>query len=338
MICNPDSSSSDPVSVDQAVAVLRSGGLVAFPTETVYGLGADATNPEAIALLYEVKGRPANRPLTVHLADPADIALWAADIPPAAQRLIARFCPGPLTIILPRRSQVLDAVTAGHDSVGVRLPSHPLALQLIRAFGGGLVAPSANRSGYLSPTCAEHVRQELAGSPVTILDGGFCELGIESTIVDFSQPQPRLLRLGVLSHDLLQEAAGIEIVKPELPSGCQAERHYHPRTPAFLTPTAALVERAVEQLSQPAAQVALVHFSPLTVPDLPGLRDLPMPDTPQAYGRQLYEVLRYLDSCCLAAIVIEDLPTDSSWEAVRERVLKATETCTKQGALSKRRN
>ena len=325
MISESAPPTTNPASLQQAVTALKQGGLVAFPTETVYGLGADATNAAAIALLYEVKGRPANRPLTVHLANAADISLWAAEIPPAAQRLVARFCPGPLTLVLPRRPEVLDAVTAGQDSVGVRLPSHPLALQLIRAFGGGLVAPSANRSGYLSPTCAEHVRQELAGYPVTILDGGPCELGIESTIVDFSQNRPHLLRLGALSHELLQQVAGVEIAKPTESSGCQSERHYHPRTPAFCVPTNALIKRALAQLTHPEAQIAILHISPLTLPNRCGVRDLPMPANPLAYGRQLYEILRYLDSCCLDAIIMEDLPTDSAWEAVRARVLKATE-------------
>ncbi|HYS50590.1 MAG TPA: L-threonylcarbamoyladenylate synthase, partial [Burkholderiales bacterium] len=178
------------------MAILRRGGLVAFPTETVYGLGADASNPAAVARIYEVKGRPAGHPVIVHIGDIGQLARWARDIPEAATKLATHFWPGPLTLVLRRAPGVGSQLSGGQDTIGLRVPGHPVALQLLREFGGGIAAPSANRFGRISPTAAEHVRSDLASEVELILDGGACEIGIESTIVDLSRGRPVLLRPG----------------------------------------------------------------------------------------------------------------------------------------------
>ena len=192
--------SSDVVA---AVAVLRRGGLVAFPTETVYGLGADAANPAAVGRIFAVKGRPRSHPVIVHLAEATAVKAWAADVPPDAWALAEAFWPGPLTLILPRADHVPDAVTGGAATVGLRVPNQPLALELLSAFGSGIAAPSANRFGRVSPTTAAHVRADLGTAVDLVLDGGPCAVGVESTIVDLSRGAPRVLRLGGLSVDAL---------------------------------------------------------------------------------------------------------------------------------------
>ena len=194
--------------IDNAVAVLRAGGLVAFPTETVYGLGADASNPAAVRKIYEAKGRPADHPVIVHVADAVQVANWARQIPEAAQKLAKKFWPGPLTLILKRARKVSDIVTGGQDTVALRVPSHPVAQQLLRRFGGGIAAPSANRFGRVSATTAEHVRQEFGDAVECVLDGGEADVGIESTIVDLSGAAPRLLRPGWITARAIEEALG----------------------------------------------------------------------------------------------------------------------------------
>ncbi len=189
--------------IARAVAVLRDGGLVAFPTETVYGLGADASNPAAMARIFAAKGRPADHPLIVHLASADEIGAWAASVPPLAAAFATACWPGPLTIILRRSERVPDAVTGGLDTVGLRVPSHPLALELLAAFGDGIAAPSANPFGSVSPTTADHVRTGLGDRVDLILDGGPCEVGVESTIVDLSGDEPAILRPGGLPRERL---------------------------------------------------------------------------------------------------------------------------------------
>jgi tRNA threonylcarbamoyl adenosine modification protein (Sua5/YciO/YrdC/YwlC family) len=194
--------------VVRAAALLRAGELVAFPTETVYGLGADASNPGAIARIFAAKGRPADHPLIVHLPDAGQLERWAVDIPEAAHGLAAAFWPGPLTLILRRHPSVSDAITGGQDTVGLRVPNHPLALQLLREFGGGVAAPSANRFGRISPTTAAHVRDELGAAVSMILDGGPCAVGIESTILDLSAGRARILRPGMLDAAAIAAVLG----------------------------------------------------------------------------------------------------------------------------------
>ena len=191
--------------MQHAVEVLRAGGLVAFPTETVYGLGADAENAAAVAQIFAAKGRPLGHPLIVHLGEVASLATWARDVPHLAWRLAERFWPGPLTLILHRQARIPDIVTGGLETVGLRVPSHPTAGALLRAFGGGVAAPSANRFGRLSPTTAEDVREELGATVQYILTGGPCEVGLESTIVDLSSATPAILRPGGITQEALQE-------------------------------------------------------------------------------------------------------------------------------------
>ena len=197
--------------IDNAVAILRAGGLVAFPTETVYGLGADASNPAAVRRIYEAKGRPSDHPVIVHVADAVQVANWAREIPETAHRLARRFWPGPLTLVLKRAPGVGDFVTGGQDTIAVRVPSHPVAQQLLRRFGGGVAAPSANRFGRVSATTAEHVRQEFGAAVACVLDGGAADVGIESTIVDLSGRAPRLLRPGAIAAGELEAALGLAL-------------------------------------------------------------------------------------------------------------------------------
>src|SRR4051812_22054097 len=190
--------------ITQAVEILRRGGVVAFPTETVYGLGADATNAGAVARVFQIKGRPSTNPLIVHVADEAIARRYARDFPIAATKLVARFWPGPLTIVLPKAPAIVPSVTAGLDTVGLRAPNHPLALELLRAFDGALAGPSANKSTHVSPTTAEHVRDELGDAVDLILDGGPCEVGIESTVLSLVG-EPKILRLGAVTREMIED-------------------------------------------------------------------------------------------------------------------------------------
>ncbi len=222
--------------VDQAAAVLRAGGLVAFPTETVYGLGADARNVEAVTRVFAVKGRPADHPLIVHLADAAQLTGWARDIPETAWRLAEAFWPGPLTLVLPRLAGVPDVVTGGLDTVALRVPGHPVALALLAAFGDGIAGPSANRHGRVSPTSAGDVREELGADVDMVLDGGRCEIGIESTIVDLSTTKPRLLRPGAITGRALNRVLRSPLAKANAAVRCPGNMpsHYAPRAHVIL--------------------------------------------------------------------------------------------------------
>ena len=208
VITAPPAVAADDAGIAQASGVLKAGGLVAFPTETVYGLGADASNAQAVARIFAVKGRPRNHPLIVHLASADDLATWAVDVSEDARQLARAFWPGPLTLILKRAESVLDAVTGEQDTVAVRVPSHPKALALLEAFGGGIAAPSANKFGRISPTTPDHVRLDLGQEVDLVLDGGACEIGIESTIVDCSGERPRLLRPGKITATEIEALLG----------------------------------------------------------------------------------------------------------------------------------
>ena len=223
--------------IRKAADVLRRGGLVAFPTETVYGLGADADNDQALQAIFRVKGRPETHPLIVHLAGVGQLKDWTASIPDSAWKLGERFWPGPLTLILKKASRVSKVVTGGQETVGLRVPDHPAALSLLREFGGGVAAPSANRFGKVSPTTAEHVRQDLGSDVDYVLDGGPCSIGVESTIVDFSSGDPVILRPGGLTRERLEEALGRPVLVkgagPVRVSG-QLESHYAPRAEVLI--------------------------------------------------------------------------------------------------------
>src|SRR6202034_2458596 len=225
--------------LDAAVQALRDGDLVAFPTETVYGLGAHAGHPAALRRVFELKGRPVSHPLIVHLDSVRYLTRWAREVPPAAEQLAASFWPGPMTLVLPRAHNVHPLVTGGQDTIAVRIPSHPMAQQLLTAFGGGIAAPSANRYGRLSPTRAEHVREELGDAVRIILDGGECQIGLESTIVSFEGANVRLLRPGSVTAVQIRQAVGEVLIgagveSPRVPGS--APTHYAPLTPMTIVP------------------------------------------------------------------------------------------------------
>jgi L-threonylcarbamoyladenylate synthase len=334
------SSVSTPLSAELAAAVrlLQSGELVAFPTETVYGLGADAANPAAVARIFAAKGRPAGHPLIVHLPGAAYLEQWARDIPPSAWKLAQAFWPGPLTLILARAPAVPHAVTGGQETVGVRVPAHPLSLALLDAYaqaGGGrhglcgVAAPSANRFGRVSPTEAAHVREELGGAVALVLDGGACAIGIESTILDLSrrgQP-PRLLRPGRVTPGEIGRILG---ASPELPESMKAagvprvsgslDGHYAPRTPTRLLAPDELI-RAVEESLAQGKRCGLLLRGPLTPPPVHALHRLP--DTPEAYARGLYAALRKLDQAGNDVLLVEAVPSAPDWAAVADRLRRA---------------
>ncbi|MDR2030850.1 MAG: threonylcarbamoyl-AMP synthase [Azoarcus sp.] len=328
--------------IETAIECLQKGELIALPTETVYGLGADAANPEAVARLYAAKGRPADHPLIVHLAAARHLAQWAAETPPAAHALAAAFWPGPLTLILKKQDWVPLAVTGGQDTVGVRVPAHPLALELLAAFAAarapapaGIAAPSANRFGRISPTTAAHVREELGGDIALILDGGPCEVGIESTIVDLSRAAPEILRPGAISADDIArvtgvlprvrggEAAGMGggDAAPRVPGALAA--HYAPRTPLRLADSAVFaVELA--RLARTGRRVAVLAHSaaaPRDVGGFAGWRALPA--EPAAYARQVYASLRALDALGADLILVEAPPALPAWRALADRLGRA---------------
>jgi len=306
-----------PCSVDDAVAALRAGALVGLPTETVYGLAGDAGNAAAIARIYALKGRPADHPLIVHLGAPGQLDDWARAVPAAARTLAARFWPGPLTLVLPRAAQVLDALTGGQDTVALRMPAHPLALAVLRGFGGALAAPSANRFGCVSPTLAAHVRSEFGAALPCVLDGGPCAVGIESTILDISRAQPRILRPGAITAVALQQALGTTVLEhadagaPRVSGSLPA--HYAPRTPLQLLPTTQL--RALTD----SAQALHLTWS-LAVAGGHGLR---LPGEAAGYAHALYAALRALDARGARLIRVEAPPDDAEWTGVRDRLHRA---------------
>jgi L-threonylcarbamoyladenylate synthase len=310
-------------SLAQAVAILKRGGLVAFPTETVYGLGADASNPAAVARLYRVKGRPHGHPVIVHIAEAAWLEQWAREIPENARTLAARFWPGPLTLVLKRAASVGDYLTGGQDTIGLRVPGHPVALELLRKFEGGIAAPSANKFGRISPTTAEHVKSDLGDEVDLVLDGGPCEIGIESTIVDVSGGRAAVLRPGRISAQEL-EAALHEKTRPADRAAPRApgtlESHYAPRHPLRLVPSAqweealrgsALIRGVLCFRSRPAKAKAMwirAHSDPLR------------------YARDLYANLRALDASGCDEILVEEPPQSGEWSAVRDRLARARST------------
>src|SRR5262245_1331063 len=254
----------------RAAEILRRGGLVAFPTETVYGLGADAGNPAAVARLYAVKGRPGNHPVIVHVGAPSQLADWAADVPEAARRLGDALWPGPLTVVVRRAASVPDAVTGGGDTVGVRVPDQPVALALLRAFGEGIAAPSANRFGRVSPTTAEDVRADLADDVDVVLDDGPCSVGVESTIVDCSGAEPVILRPGGVSRERVGEIVGHPV--PLRRDGLvrapgTLKSHYAPEATVLLVDRDELGARA-DSVVEARQRVAVLATGPLpTLPD-----------------------------------------------------------------------
>jgi L-threonylcarbamoyladenylate synthase len=305
--------------VRRAAQILRAGGLVAFPTETVYGLGADAASRTAVQRLYAVKRRPPDHPVIVHFASAREAFSWSREIPWMAAELAERFWPGPLTLILKRSTLAQDFVTGGQDTVGVRVPSHPVAQELLKAFSGGIAAPSANRFGLVSPTSAAHVREDLGSDVDLVLEGGPSEVGIESTILDLSSERAVLLRPGHISKSDLGKVLSIEEKTEDSPRHSGGlERHYAPHTPARLVPTHALDR----EIAKGKDKVAVLAFSR---PDERVEFWLRMPREPQAYARRLYAALRELDSAGCERILVEAPPESAEWAAVRDRLKRACE-------------
>ena len=329
--------------IAQAVAVLARQGLVAFPTETVYGLGADAESSLAVERIYQAKGRPSNHPVIVHVTPEADLLYWAASVPPEAQRLIDAFWPGPLTLILKRAANISAVVSGGQDSIGLRCPSHPVAQALLRGFSatrvsgqGGVAAPSANKFGQVSPTTAEHVRSEFAdlvaqGMPV--LEGGASEVGIESTIVDLSRLEqgvgPVLLRPGHITATQIAEVLAQTVAEPD----AQAPRvsgalksHYAPHTPLRLVsfPELQRVAAQTEERAQ-TQRVALIAHTPLGGARLSSkhIEWIALPNNPAAYSRVLYATLRALDQQGYQELIWQQPPTGMEWAGVNDRLQRA---------------
>ena len=319
--------------LDEAAARIAAGRLVAFPTETVYGLGADASNPAAVARIFAAKGRPSDHPLIVHLALDTDPSQWAREVPALAARLIERFWPGPLTLILPRRDGIGEVAAGGQDSIGLRCPSHPVAQALLErhassrrrddaSVASGLAAPSANRFGHVSPTSAAHVRDEFPGlvrdDDLLVVDGGDCPFGIESTIVDctrLSTMGPVLLRPGSVTAAMLAEVVGAEPrgADREAPraSGLLAS-HYAPTTPLRLVDGAAL---------STATDDVVVWSLSSDAPDTAGRHRAPRDAT--RYAHELYASLRALDAMGAREIWIERPPTTPDWAGVNDRLMRA---------------
>lgn len=313
------------LAVKEAAQILASGRLLAFPTETVYGLGADASNAEALEALFKAKGRPTKHPVIVHLAEHEQVGDWCADLPEAAIVLGKLFWPGPMTLVLKKAEHVHDMITGGQDTVAIRIPSHPLAQELLKEFGKGVAAPSANKFGKLSPTSAEDVKAEF-GDEISVLDGGACQVGIESTIIDVSGASPRILRPGIIQTESIYVAlheVGLKVPdankagSPRVPGSLPA--HYAPSTPVKLLPSDNFIKN-VEQLEREGQEVAVLSFhnAPLLQK-----RWISSSRFPAHYAHTLYKNLRKLDSMGSDLIVVEQPPEESDWEGINDRLLRA---------------
>jgi L-threonylcarbamoyladenylate synthase len=316
--------------IDAAVQTLRDGELVAFPTETVYGLGANAQNPAAVRKIFEAKGRPISHPVIVHLDSPKYLHRWVKDVPDVCLKIAERFWPGPLTMVLPRAANVHDIVTGGQETIAIRVPSHPMAQQLLTAFGGGIAAPSANRYGRLSPTRAEHVRDELGDAVKIVLDGGECQIGLESTIIQCCENgQVRLLRPGAVTASQLREIVnelqmGPDLQSPRVPGSTPS--HYAPSTPMMIVPTGEIDAQAAA-MSEGGRRIAvLAQRLPLKAHKY--VTWINAGRRPDQYGHDLYANLRTLDKVGSAQILVQDVPDDERWDAIRDRLLRAASSIT----------
>jgi L-threonylcarbamoyladenylate synthase len=299
-----------------------------MPTETVYGLAADASNEDAVRAIFTAKGRPADHPVIVHIPNAAAMNRWAVAVPAAADALAAAFWPGPLTLVLKRGPAVSELITGGQDTVGLRCPAHPWAQALLKAFGGGVAAPSANRFGRVSPTTAQHVLEDLGlkpdGTVDMVLDGGACPVGIESTIVDLSGPTPRLLRPGAVTRQQLEDVLGRpvdgRVANSPRVSGA-LEKHYAPRTPLELVQ----VGRVAERVAASAPRAVAVLAPDWAVRVAPNLKlHLLAAERPSDYARTLYDNLRRLDASGAENLIVAEPPHGPEWEAVRDRLKRAS--------------
>jgi L-threonylcarbamoyladenylate synthase len=330
--------------IERAIEILRAGGLVAFATETVYGLGADATNSQAIGKIFSIKGRPPTNPLIVHVADVSVAKKYVAAWPESADRLARMFWPGPLTLVLPKSEKIVPAVTAGLPTVGIRCPDHPLALALLRGFAGPVAAPSANRSNRLSPTTADHVRRELGDQIDLILDGGDCRVGIESTVVDLTSARPAILRPGGISRLQLEKILGsidynaADDSNTPAPSPGRQPVHYAPTAPAYRFDPSEF-DRLEDLFSKRLGRSAVFLIIEGTEPARklhewhqakrlePGAI-IKMPPTADDYARRLYGALREADDQRPHTIWVQQPPVTADWDAVRDRIHRATRPAT----------
>lgn len=341
---SPQANTIDSHAIAQACARLEQGALVAFPTETVFGLGADAENPQAIARIYAAKGRPSNHPIIVHVAPEVDLNHWVkGGVPAIAQRLIAAFWPGPLTLILPRADHIPADVAGGQESIGVRSPSHPVALALLRQFKsgqGGIAAPSANQFGHVSPTTAQHVRDEFpqgyGGPDVMVLEGAASDVGIESTIVDVSRlvqgVAPRLLRPGKITAAQIEAVLGDLLLGPLQGVDAEAPRasglldaHYAPRNAVAQLSAAAMPAALAALLSrQPTARVVWLAYSPQGLAlQNEAVQVSVLPNDATGYAQQLYAAMRTADATQPDWILIESPPEGDAWRGVQDRLTRA---------------
>jgi L-threonylcarbamoyladenylate synthase len=309
--------------VQAAAKTLLDGGLVAFPTETVYGLGADALNKQAVARIYEVKGRPANHPLIVHLHSMHSMDQWVEDVPEYAIALGRDFWPGPMTLIFKRSTLAQDFITGGQNTVGIRVPDHVVALALLEAFhkigGRGVAAPSANRFGHVSPTTAQAVNDELSeylNPQDQILDGGTCAVGVESTIIDCTGLAPRILRPGGITIEMIKDSTGLTALQPTITKEAEGirvsgslEKHYAPAAKVFLDAT-------------PVTGQGLIALAGRKTPE--GVIRLAKPDNTQEFARDLYAALRKADEMGLAEVVVEQPEGDGLAIAIRDRLERAS--------------
>ena len=329
--------------LDQAVQILKNGGLVGMPTETVYGLAGDASNEAALRKIYSTKGRPSGHPLIVHIASPVDprmtmdeardawrdsLSVWSRDVSPQALLLACAFWPGPLTMILPKAKSVLGDVTGGQETVGIRSPKHPVAQDLLKRFGGGLAAPSANKFGRISPTSAHHVREEF-GDDLFVLDGGDCQVGIESTIVDLSRWDthgPVVLRPGVISTQEIEAVLGQskhstqeDFSAPRVSGSLSA--HYAPKTKLILW------NDKMSGVACAGLNVAWIHFAraaqPVFLKEAASCKDYILSDEPKDVARRLYALLRELDKGVHDLIIFEQLPVGEDWAGIQDRLGRA---------------
>ncbi|HEV2441974.1 MAG TPA: L-threonylcarbamoyladenylate synthase [Steroidobacteraceae bacterium] len=312
------------VEIETAVQALRDGELVAFPTETVYGLGANAQNPAAVRKIFEAKERPNNHPVIVHLDSPRFLHRWVREVPEAAMKLAERFWPGPFTMVMSRATNVHDVVTGGQDTVAIRVPSHPMAQQLLTAFGGGIAAPSANRYGRLSPTRAEHVREELGEQVKVILDGGECQIGLESTIIAFQGESVRLLRPGAITAAQIRQVIGelligSDVESPRVPGSTSL--HYAPATSVTIVPSGEIDARAAA-LSEGGRRVAVLAQR-LPLKSHKYVTWINAGRRPEQYGHDLYANLRTLDKAGCQRILVQDVPEGERWTAIRDRLVRA---------------
>jgi L-threonylcarbamoyladenylate synthase len=326
-ILSVDQAAPDAVEILRAAELLRAGRLVAFPTETVYGLGANALDPRAIQLIYDAKGRPGNNPLIVHVVDAVQVLNVVREWPKTAELLAERFWPGPLTLVLPKRPEVPDSATAGGPTVAVRCPAHPVAQALLRAAGIPVAAPSANRSTELSPTRAQHVLASLGGRIELILDAGPCPGGIESTVIDVTRSEIRLLRPGLIPVTQLEEIVGPVLTggKPggHVRSPGQMAKHYSPRTGLRLAPPGHLMREAEEGL-RTGLRVGIVTFGghgERRKSD--GVVHKELGDDPRSAAENLYDTLHQLDGLGLDVILVESPPDTADWAAIRDRLTRA---------------